>query len=122
MGTSTSKRLPLKCEFCAEDTQDSAVRLDVRKGQQELRACNPCYEYLLAVINMDDPLCPNGCLVCLSPTEDSGTRFRLCDRCWEDINQGRRVLMKDGQSRTPPTELLTGNSRPDMAMGCGDQE
>lgn len=121
MGASTSKRHPTKCEFCAEDTHDSAVPLDVRKGEQELRSCNQCYEYLLAVINTDDPLCANGCLVCLSPTEDSGTRFRLCDRCWEDIDQGRRVLMQDGQSRTPPTEILAGNSRPDLAIDRGDQ-
>jgi hypothetical protein len=120
--TTNSERLPEKCEFCPENSPNSAIRLDVRRGEREPWACGPCYRYLLDVVNMDNPLYPNGCVVCLSQTEDDGTRFRLCDECLEDITEGRRILMKDGQTRTPPTELLTGDSRTDPITSCGDSE
>ena len=117
MTETSGNRLPERCAFCCIDSPDSAIRLDIRRHECEPWACGPCYEYLLSVVDLEDPVFPDGCLVCLSPSEDTGTRFRLCDGCWMDIQEGRRVLMCDGGGRTPPTELLTGEDRLDPITG-----
>lgn len=99
------------CAFCRDDLIESPILLDVRRHEHELPACQACHDYLRGYEQMQNEDEERRCDVCFADTEDSGVRFLLCDQCWEDIGMGRRVLMEDGEARTPPSELLRGGVR-----------
>lgn len=99
------------CAFCRDDLVESPILLDVRRHEIELPACQACYDYLRGCEQMHTQKARRRCDICLTNVEDSGVRFLLCDQCWDDIDTGRRVLMEDGEARTPPSELLRGGVR-----------
>lgn len=100
-----------RCDFCQQKSPGKTVSLDVRRHEREPEACLPCYQYLLGSLEIDHGTIQSRCDVCSDPAKHRGTRFSLCDACWEDIGRGRRVLVEDGKLRTIPTEFREGSVR-----------